>query len=215
MAVIADHIKAFIVMQLACYDSPSTVSEAVKEEFDVVVGRSQIQSYDPTKFAGRNLSARWRALFEETREKFKKETNEIPIAQKAVRLRALERVLRRAEKVKNSKMVLQVTEAAAREVGEYFFKPSTNPSVTSIEGEVTVHVVGGLPDKPLGDRKYHVQGGESVTVSGSVEKNLIGASPFGITPPDPFALLDDQIEDSILAADLAAKFQQGNTESNT
>jgi len=53
MATLTDAHKHFIVQALACWDSPTQVAEAVREEFGVDVPRGQVAQYDPTKVAGR------------------------------------------------------------------------------------------------------------------------------------------------------------------
>ena len=68
MAALKEPVKIFIVQSLACRDTPQDVVESVKQEFDVVITRSQCQAYDPTKYQGRNLSPKFKELFEKTRK---------------------------------------------------------------------------------------------------------------------------------------------------
>ncbi|HEL3751334.1 TPA: DUF2280 domain-containing protein [Stenotrophomonas maltophilia] len=117
MPALDAHVKTFIVQQLACFDTPSTVVEAVKNEFGVTVSRQTVESHDPTKHAGRKLAARWVDLFNSARERFKAETANIPIANRAVRLRALNRMVNQAEKMKNLGLAAQLIEQAAKETG--------------------------------------------------------------------------------------------------
>ncbi|WP_080703047.1 DUF2280 domain-containing protein [Bordetella bronchiseptica] len=65
MATLSDAAKRFIVQAFACYDTPSQVAEAVKEEFGIDVPRNQVGQYDPTKVAGAALATKWRDLFQE------------------------------------------------------------------------------------------------------------------------------------------------------
>ncbi|RYG06026.1 MAG: DUF2280 domain-containing protein [Burkholderiales bacterium] len=120
MAILTDNIKLVIVQALACFDTPSQVAEAVKQEFGVEVSRMQVALYDPTKGTGKNLSAKLRAIFAETRDKFLADVSTIPIAQQAYRLRVLQRTLAKAEKQGNSSMVSQLLEQAAKESGGAF-----------------------------------------------------------------------------------------------
>lgn len=90
MAALRDEMKRFVVQALACYDTPTQVSIAIKHEYGLNVGRLQVAAYDPTKHAGRSLSQKWAVLFNDTREKFRETTAMIPIAQQSFRLRALE-----------------------------------------------------------------------------------------------------------------------------
>lgn len=120
MAALNNEVKAFIVQALACYDSLETVSSSVKEQFGLILTRQQIQSYDPTKAAGKSLSTKWVELFEITRERFQNEISDIPIANKAYRLRALDRMAARAEGMKNFNLTAQLIEQAAKECGDSY-----------------------------------------------------------------------------------------------
>ena len=84
-----NEIRTFIVQSLACFDGPSTVVKAVQDEFGITVTRQWIETYDPTKRAGKDLAPKWCAIFEETRVAFLEDTSKIGISHRAVRLRAL------------------------------------------------------------------------------------------------------------------------------
>jgi len=120
MAALTDGAKRFIVQALACFDSPQQVADSVKKEFGVEVHRAQVAQYDPTKASGAKLSTKWRVLFADTRERFRKESAEIPIASQAFRLRVLQRMLAKVEARGNAAMAAQLLEQAAEEVGEVF-----------------------------------------------------------------------------------------------
>ncbi|MBY8037776.1 DUF2280 domain-containing protein [Vibrio fluvialis] len=120
MAALNNEVKAFIVQALACYDSLETVSSSVKEQFGLSLTRQQIQSYDPTKAAGKSLSTKWVELFEVTRERFQNEISDIPIANKAYRLRTLDRMAARAETMRNYNLTAQLIEQAAKECGDSY-----------------------------------------------------------------------------------------------
>lgn len=120
MAVLPIEIKAFIVQGLACFDTPTQVAQAVKQEFDFEVSRHQVAQHDPTKVAGRSLAQKWVDLFEDTRKKFREEVADIPIANKAVRLRALDRMATKAEGMKNMALAAQLMEQAAKEMGNAY-----------------------------------------------------------------------------------------------
>ncbi len=125
MATLNDAVKQFIVQALACYDTPTQVSDSVKDEYGLDVPRQQVALYDPTKHAGRNLSAKWRAVFEATRENFKAQTAEIPIAQRAYRLRKMAQIATKAEQMRNLPLVLQILEQAAKETGDAYVNHRT------------------------------------------------------------------------------------------
>lgn len=120
MATLPDPVKLFVVQALACYDTPTQVAQAVKAEFGIAVTRQQIGRYDPSKAGNRDVSARLKAVFASTREKFIEDIGAIPIARQAVRLRTLQRELERAEERGNSGLVVQLLEQAAKEVGGMF-----------------------------------------------------------------------------------------------
>ncbi|EPM7254373.1 TPA: DUF2280 domain-containing protein [Pseudomonas aeruginosa] len=117
MAVLSSEVKAFIVQALACFDTPAQVAASVREEFGIEVSRQQCESHDPTKSAGRDLAKRWRTLFEDTRKRFREEIADIPIANRAYRLRALGRMAERAEGMRNMALAAQLYEQAAKESG--------------------------------------------------------------------------------------------------
>lgn len=117
---ISAEVKTFVVQSLACFDTPSTVVEAVKREFVVTVSRQLVETYDPTKKAGVGLSAAWRNLFSSTRDEFLADTGKIAISHRAVRLRALDRMAARAEERGNMPLAAQLLEQAAKEMGNAY-----------------------------------------------------------------------------------------------
>ncbi|MDD2092405.1 DUF2280 domain-containing protein [Pseudomonas guariconensis] len=144
MAALTSDVKAFIVQALACFDTPTQVSQAVKQEFDIDVTRQQVEQHDPTKRAGTNLAAKWRTLFEDTRKRFREETSEIPIANRAFRLRVLGRMAEKAENMKNMALTAQLLEQAAKEVGDVYVNRQTkneNPHDNVPPTRVQVDVV--------------------------------------------------------------------------
>ncbi|MDD0971623.1 DUF2280 domain-containing protein [Pseudomonas aphyarum] len=144
MAALKNDVKAFIVQALACFDTPTLVSQNVKQEFDIDVTRQQVEQHDPTKRAGANLAAKWRTLFEDTRKRFREETAEIPIANRAYRLRTLGRMAEKAENMKNMALTAQLLEQAAKEVGDVYVNRQTkneNPHDNLPPTRVQVDVV--------------------------------------------------------------------------
>lgn len=118
MAQLTEEVKTFIVQRLAMYDTPTQVAEAVKEEYGVVIPRQGVQFYDPT--VGAKPAKKWVALFEATRKNFRAAVADIPIANKSVRLRRLERMAVAAEQRKNYPLAASLLEQAAKEVGEQY-----------------------------------------------------------------------------------------------
>lgn len=117
MAALKEPVKIFIVQSLACRDTPQEVADLVKQEFGIEVDRKQIQSYDPTKVAGKNLSKKFIQLFNETREKFDEGLIDIPIASKQYRLKQYDKLL---VKNKSAGMALKILKQAAQDCGDQF-----------------------------------------------------------------------------------------------
>ncbi|WP_269914812.1 DUF2280 domain-containing protein [Acinetobacter sp. HY1485] len=92
MATLKEPIKIFIVQSLACMETPQQVADAVKQEFGIELDRRQCSAYDPTKPAGKNLSKKLKQLFDETRRNFQENILDIPLANKAFRLRELQKM---------------------------------------------------------------------------------------------------------------------------
>ncbi|WP_330113924.1 DUF2280 domain-containing protein [Pseudomonas sp. JS3066] len=120
MAALSGEVKAFIVQALACFDTPSQVVEQVQKEFGITVTRQQCEAHDPTKVSGRGLAKKWVELFNECRKRFREETADIAIANRAFRLRVLERMATRTEQSKNFALTAQLLEQAAKEVGDIY-----------------------------------------------------------------------------------------------
>jgi hypothetical protein len=120
MATLSEEHKQYIVQCLACFDTPSQVAEDVSKEFSVTIDRMQVQKYDPTKVAGKNMSPKLQAIFHATREAFLKDISQIPIASQAFRLRSLQRQHDYYMSRKNYVQAQSVLEQAAKEVGGIF-----------------------------------------------------------------------------------------------
>lgn len=120
MAALSTEVKAFIVQSLACFEPPTKVIELVKAEFGVQVSRQQVSQYSPGNAMAAKLSQKWIDLFESTRARFQTEISDIPIANKAYRLRSLDRMATRTEGMKNYALTAQLIEQAAKEVGDAY-----------------------------------------------------------------------------------------------
>lgn len=116
-AKLSDEVKTYIVQALACFDSPSVVSAAVKKDFGLDVSRQLVESHDPNKKAASGLAPKWRVLFDETRKTFLEDTATIAISHRAVRLRALQRMADKAETQGNMVLASSLLKQAAEEVG--------------------------------------------------------------------------------------------------
>lgn len=115
-----DEVKAYVVQALAAFDGPSQVAAQLKEDFGIEISPQAIQTYDPTKHAGRNLSEKWRVMFELARKAFTEDTSTIAIAHRATRLRALQRMATVAERKGNFPLAAQLHKQAAEEMGNAY-----------------------------------------------------------------------------------------------
>lgn len=131
---LTDEIRTFIVQALACFDPPSVVVAAVKDEFGRVTTPQAVQAYDPTKHAGKKIAKKWREMFDATRKAFIDNTATIGISHKATRLRALERMAIKAEKQGNIALAVRLHEQAAKEVGNAY---TNKVDLTSSDGSMS------------------------------------------------------------------------------
>ncbi|HCB0318424.1 TPA: DUF2280 domain-containing protein [Klebsiella pneumoniae] len=149
MAALKPEVRAFIIQELACFDTPSQIVESVQKEFKVQVTRQQVASHDPTKAAGKGLAKKWVDLFNELRDRFLNEISDIPIANKAYRLRVLQRMSTTSENMKNIGMTAQLLEQAAKEVGEAYSNKQkvehTCPDGSMSPRPTTIRLVGVEP----------------------------------------------------------------------
>lgn len=146
MAALSTEVKAFIVQSLACYETPAKVIELVKENFKVTVTRQQVSAYDPANAMAKSLSQKWVDLFNSTRTRFQTEITDIPIANKAYRLRALDRMMTKAEGMRNMALAASLMEQAAKECGDAY----TNKQKVEHSGGLAVSSVASVMDE-IGD----------------------------------------------------------------
>lgn len=149
MAALKPEVKSAIVQMLACYDSLSIVVESIQKDYGLKVTPQQVESHDPTKVSGKGLAKKWVDLFNATRERFLNEISDIPIANKAYRLRVLQRMSMTAENMKNIGMTAQLLEQAAKEVGEAYSNKQkvehTSPDGSMTPLPTTIRLVGVEP----------------------------------------------------------------------
>ena len=150
MAALKNDVKAYIVQSLACFDTPSQIVESVQVEFKVKITRQQVQAYDPTKASGKALAQKWVELFNETRKRFQNEISDIPIANRAYRLRVLDRMMTKAEGMRNMALAASLMEQAAKEVGDAYSNKQkvehTSPDGSMTPKPTTIRLVGVEPD---------------------------------------------------------------------
>ena len=146
MAALKPEVKAAIVQMLPCYDTPSQVVEAVQKDFGITITRQQVETHDPTKVSGKTLAKKWVDLFNRTRDRFLNEISDIPIANKAYRLRALDRMMTKAESMRNMALAASLMEQAAKECGDAY----TNKHKVEHSGALAVSSVASVMDE-IGD----------------------------------------------------------------
>ena len=117
---LSDEVKEFIVKRLACYETPSRVAAAVRSYFGIDIDRRQIFAYDPA--GSRPPAQRWIDLHAATRARYLKDTAGIAVAQKAVRLRMLDRLAQTAEEDSRDDRLARFLAQAARECGGFYDK---------------------------------------------------------------------------------------------
>jgi hypothetical protein len=137
---LSSEVKVFIVQRLACWDSPSQVVKAVKDEFGLELTRQAIHAYDPTAKAGQRLSAKFKRLFEEARKQFTEQISAIGITHRAVRLKTFDRARVYFEQHNNFIGAADMCERAAKELGGFF----TNKHQHEMSGRIggAVQIIG-------------------------------------------------------------------------
>lgn len=112
-------IQVFIIQQLAMYEKPAFVRDALKQNFDVEISLQAVLNYQPTS---PKFNEKWRDLFDSTRKSFTEKVGEIPIAHKAYRLRKLQDIFDKQEsaRVQNPVEMRATLEHAAKESGGMF-----------------------------------------------------------------------------------------------
>ncbi len=120
MAALNQEIKTFIVKQLAHFETQQRIVDAAKEHYGVTLTTQQVGAYNPASINGSRMSKELKALFAAERKLFRENIEEIPIANKAVRLKALQRMATKSEDNGNVVVATQIMEQAAKEVGDVY-----------------------------------------------------------------------------------------------
>lgn len=165
MARLPENIRAEIVMRLAEFESPAEVRDYLREEHELDVGVKQIWHYNPERSDAQNnsgggtIAAKWVELFNEHREKFLRRTADIGIANKAFRLQRLDRMARKAERMRNYKLAAELHEQAAKEMGGYF----TNTHNLNVDVRTMLaQLIGVRPDELPSERGRHLNAAEEL-----------------------------------------------------
>ncbi len=115
-----DAVKEFIVKRLACYETPSRIAAAVRVNFGIDIDRRRIFDYNPA--GSRPPAQRWIDLHAATRARFLRDVAEIGVAQKAIRLRMLDRFAQMAEDSNRHDKAAKYLAQADRECGGFYDK---------------------------------------------------------------------------------------------
>jgi hypothetical protein len=145
--------KVYVITQLATFETLTAVREGLKQEFGVDISLPALMHYQPPHA---KLKKAFKDLFDETRKQFLEDTAAIPIANKAFRLKQLDRLLQRQIKlsdVKQNTVEMRATlEQAAKESGNQFTNRTEH---TAADGKALIpagtNVVLYLPDNGRGD----------------------------------------------------------------
>lgn len=132
MAQLTTAMQVFIVERLACFDKPTDVVEAVKEEFGVTIARQQVELYDPAK---RCKTAKWIALHADVRKAFTEQRTGQAITHRSWRQRELEDMARKAKRSKNYKLAADLLRQAAEEEGEIYVNHRAKSPAAESEDE--------------------------------------------------------------------------------
>ena len=114
----------YIVTRLAMFDTYTEVVAGLKEDWGVDVTVKAIRRYDLcTKTAirgGDRIAKPLEDLFWDTREKFLVSVEDIPIANRAYRLRKMQELFDRAVEAGETEQARALLEQAAKEVGDVY-----------------------------------------------------------------------------------------------
>ncbi|MFW1635474.1 DUF2280 domain-containing protein [Acinetobacter oleivorans] len=145
MATLNKKQKLFIVQSLAVFNTPQETVILVKEEFDINVSRQQVESYDPTKVAGRDLSKEFKDVFEKTRDDYLSQPlNKISGVNDIVQLKILNDLL--WSKKNNVRMTIQIVDQMQKITKGFYDKKAEqgnkgkNPEEAQTKAEVELEI---------------------------------------------------------------------------
>lgn len=146
--------QAFIVTSLACFRTPTQVSDALRERYGVDFPRQRVEHYDPTKRRAQRgkLAKKWVALFWETRKTWANSTrDEVAIANERYQLEQLQELYEHAPD-RNVKLRLELLIEAAKMTGGIYTNRRqhelSGPAGAPIPTQLTVTF---LPTRADGD----------------------------------------------------------------
>jgi hypothetical protein len=116
-------VKRRIVEHLACYQSATEVADLILEEFELPITPRHVRAYDPNSFQYA-AGPKWTEYYQAARRHFQHDIADIPIANRAYRLRKIAEVHQSAVRGNNPELALKSLEQAAKEVGNIFSSES-------------------------------------------------------------------------------------------
>jgi hypothetical protein len=119
VAELSEQHKEAIVVQLARFRKPAEVAVWFKAEFGIDLGEHAVQKivkYDPSRPAF-EAGEKWRPIFEAARQDYLENVKAVPVANQGWRLQTLQEGIDAARTAKNWKLVAELMEQAAKEVG--------------------------------------------------------------------------------------------------
>lgn len=136
-SLLSEPAKDFAVLCYARFMRPKQVINALEERYGVVLDKRAVQMYDPTTCKGATLGKKRKQLWAECRERFLKELNAIPIANRAVRLQQLQNAFDSAIDKGATGFAMKLLEQAAKEAGGTF----TSERTVNLAGKIEVETV--------------------------------------------------------------------------
>lgn len=113
-----DRHRAFLVMEFACYATPTEAATALLEEHGITITRQNAQHYDPEHGPRDGIAKKWVELFRVCRDAFLEDTKKrLPYTHKAVRLQELSRAAAEFKERKNYMGMARMLEQIAKECG--------------------------------------------------------------------------------------------------
>lgn len=116
-AFLPEHVRQFIVILLACGETPPAVATAVKERYGYIVSRDLVNRHDPTHSYGQALRPDYKQLFAKARHEYQTTIMRVGVATSAYRLTKYQHILNAAMERGAYKLAMQALEGAAREAG--------------------------------------------------------------------------------------------------
>lgn len=120
MARLKKEVQLHIIRSLAVFNTPTEVVKDIKETFGIDLKPQNIETYDPTKRAGKDLRQEFKKEFEETRKDFLDKPLNIPAANDAVMLKVLDGLLVRNKN--NAVMAVKIIDQIQKIVNDHYSK---------------------------------------------------------------------------------------------